>query len=153
MECTSKYYPSSLISCQGHICSLLTTNLSDRGSSTSANELSRQWAVRPSTAHRLEIRRALYLTPSDNKLICGDSGALATLQSTPPMGRTSSTTHRWLFHVKATSATLLTTNLFLVISTNLRPQAHCPERRCTPSTPPSSAISTCWQILVLLTRN
>ena len=49
--------------------------------------------------------------------------------------------------------TLLTTNLFLVISTNLRPQAHCPERRCTLSTPPSSAISTCWQILVLLTRN
>ena len=29
------------------------------GISTSANELSRQWAVRLSTAHRLEIRRAL----------------------------------------------------------------------------------------------
>ena len=26
------------------------------------------------------------------------------------MGRTPGTTHRWLFHVKATSATLLTTN-------------------------------------------
>ena len=32
-----------------------------------ANELSRQWAVRISTAHRLEIRRALHLLPSDNK--------------------------------------------------------------------------------------
>ena len=39
----------------------------DKGSSTSANELSRQWAVRQSTAHRQEIRRALYLTPSNNK--------------------------------------------------------------------------------------
>ena len=86
-------------------------------------------------------------------LICCDKGASATFQSKPPMGRTSSTTHRWFFHVKATSATLLTRNLFLVISTNLRPQAHCPERRCTHSTPPSTAISTCGQILPLLTRN
>ena len=31
------------------------------------------------------------------------------------MGRTSSTTHRWLYHVKATSATLLTTNLVVLI--------------------------------------
>ena len=36
--------------------------------STSANELSQQWAVRPSTAHRLEIRRALYLHYSNNKV-------------------------------------------------------------------------------------
>ena len=36
--------------------------------STSANELSRQWVVRFSTAHRLEIRRALYLQPSTKKL-------------------------------------------------------------------------------------
>ena len=42
---------------------------SDNGASTSANELSRQWAVRLSTAHRLEIRRALYLHHSDNKLV------------------------------------------------------------------------------------
>ena len=40
-----------------------------------------------------------------------DKGASATFQSKPPMGRTSSTTHRWLFHVKATSATLLTRNI------------------------------------------
>ena len=39
-----------------------------RQTSTSANELSHQWAVRFSTAHRLEIRRALYLQPSDKKL-------------------------------------------------------------------------------------
>ena len=39
-----------------------------RQTSTSANELSHQWAVRSSTAHRLEIRRALYLQPSDKKL-------------------------------------------------------------------------------------
>jgi hypothetical protein len=39
-------------------------------------------------------------------LICCDSGASAALQSTPPMGRTSSTTHRWLFRVSATSAPL-----------------------------------------------
>ena len=38
--------------------------------------------------------------------ICCDSGASAALQSTPPMGRTSSTTHRWLFRVSATSAPL-----------------------------------------------
>ena len=41
----------------------------DKASSTSANELSRQWAVRFSTAHRLEIRRALYLMPSRNKML------------------------------------------------------------------------------------
>ena len=39
------------------------------GASTSANELSQQWAVRPSTAHRLEIRRALYLHHSNNKTL------------------------------------------------------------------------------------
>ena len=32
-----------------------------------ANELSRQWAVHHSTAHRLDIRRALRLRPSNNK--------------------------------------------------------------------------------------
>ena len=32
-------------------------------------ELSPQWAVRQSTAHRLEIRRALYLMPSNNKML------------------------------------------------------------------------------------
>ena len=40
----------------------------DKASSTAANELSWQWAVRFSTAHRLEIRRALYLMPSNNKI-------------------------------------------------------------------------------------
>ena len=41
--------------------------------STAANELSRQWAVRPSTAHRLEIRRALYLTTFDkNDVLIGE---------------------------------------------------------------------------------
>ena len=35
--------------------------------SAAAYEFSRQWAVRISTAHRLEIRRALHLLPSDNK--------------------------------------------------------------------------------------
>ena len=40
----------------------------DSGTSTAANELSRQWAVRQSTAHRLEIRRALYMHHSDTKL-------------------------------------------------------------------------------------
>ena len=39
----------------------------DKAVSAAANELSRQWAVRISTAHRLEIRRALHLLPSDNK--------------------------------------------------------------------------------------
>ena len=29
--------------------------------------MSRQWAVRQSTAHRLEFRRALYLSHSNNK--------------------------------------------------------------------------------------
>ncbi|MBQ6612193.1 MAG: hypothetical protein IIX19_00550, partial [Alistipes sp.] len=58
---------------------------------------------------------APHLTASDKKFISRDKGASATFQSKPPMGRTPSTTHRWLFHVKATSATLLTTNLFLVI--------------------------------------
>ena len=48
----------------------------DKGSSTSANELSRQWAVRLSTAHRREIRRALYLTPSDNKAACSQNAHL-----------------------------------------------------------------------------
>ena len=43
------------------------TSLLDKRQSTSANELSRQWAVHSGTAHRLEIRRALYLTTSDNK--------------------------------------------------------------------------------------
>ncbi|MBO5830138.1 MAG: hypothetical protein J6R01_00845, partial [Alistipes sp.] len=44
-----------------------------------------------------------------------DKGASATFQSKPRMGRTSSTTHPGLFHVKATSATLLTTNLVALI--------------------------------------
>ena len=36
-------------------------------------ELSRQWAVHPSTAHRLEIRRALYLTTFDkNDVLIGE---------------------------------------------------------------------------------
>ena len=39
----------------------------DKASSTAANELSWQWAVRFSTAHRHQFRRALYLMPSDNK--------------------------------------------------------------------------------------
>ena len=39
----------------------------DKAVSTAANELSRQWVVRQSTTHRLEIRRALYLLPSDKK--------------------------------------------------------------------------------------
>ena len=39
------------------------------GASTAANELSQQWAVRPSTAHRLEIRRALYLHHSNDKTL------------------------------------------------------------------------------------
>ena len=39
----------------------------DKAVSAAANELSRQWAVRISTAYRLEIRRALHLLPSDNK--------------------------------------------------------------------------------------
>ena len=39
----------------------------DKVSSTAANKLSQQWAVRLSTAHRLEICRALYLVPSRNK--------------------------------------------------------------------------------------
>ena len=39
----------------------------NKASSTSANELSQQWAVHHSTAHRFEIRRALYLIPSNNK--------------------------------------------------------------------------------------
>ena len=43
----------------------------DKAASTSANELSRQWVVRPSTTHRLEIRRALYLLPSNKKDGCG----------------------------------------------------------------------------------
>ncbi|MBQ8205380.1 MAG: hypothetical protein IJZ78_06135, partial [Alistipes sp.] len=36
-------------------------------SSSAANKLSCQWAVRQSTAHRLEICRVLYLMPSPNK--------------------------------------------------------------------------------------
>ena len=42
--------------------------------STSDNELSWQWAVRHSTAHRLEIRRALYLIPSNNKMLALNEG-------------------------------------------------------------------------------
>ena len=40
------------------IWTILTTNNGDNSPSTAANEISRQWAVRFSTAHRLEIRRA-----------------------------------------------------------------------------------------------
>ena len=58
-----------------------------------------------------------------------DKGASATFQSKPRMGNTSSMSHPGLLHVKATSATLLTRNLFPVISPNLRPQTHCPEWR------------------------
>ena len=44
------------------------------------------------------------LTSSDNKLgIFRDKQSSAALQSTPPMGRTTSTTHRWLFRVSAAS--------------------------------------------------
>ena len=39
----------------------------DKTSSTTANELSCQWAVPQSTAHRQEIHRALYLMSSANK--------------------------------------------------------------------------------------
>ena len=46
---------------------------SDKGQSTAANELSQQWAVRFSTAHRFEIRRALYLTPSNKKFYSSKS--------------------------------------------------------------------------------
>ena len=43
----------------------MPNNFCDKRPSTAANEISRQWAVRQSTAHRLEFRRALYLTSSD----------------------------------------------------------------------------------------
>ncbi|MBR4843943.1 MAG: hypothetical protein IKV06_03415, partial [Alistipes sp.] len=39
-----------------------------RQTSTAANKICLQWAVRPSTAHRSQFCRALYLQPSDKKL-------------------------------------------------------------------------------------
>ena len=47
----------------------LTIFCSYNSASTAANEISRQWAVRLSTAHRLEFRRALYLHYSNNKMV------------------------------------------------------------------------------------
>ena len=47
----------------------LTNFCSYNRASTAANEISRQWAVRLSTAHRLEFRRALYLHYSNNKMV------------------------------------------------------------------------------------
>ena len=69
MECTSSTIHRRHFA-ERCIYYLLTTNyVVKKASSTSANELSQQWAVRHSTAHRLEIRRALYLMPSRNKLL------------------------------------------------------------------------------------
>ena len=48
-------------------------------------------------------------------MICCDSGASAAFQSKPRMGNTLSMSHPGLFHVKTTSATLLTTNLVVLI--------------------------------------
>ena len=70
MGCTFKYYPSTAFLPSVALGALLTpSSCRDSGTSTAANELSRQWAVRLSTAHRLEIRRALYLHHSHTKPI------------------------------------------------------------------------------------
>ena len=57
----------------------------------------------PSLQFLPSVALGALLTP--NSISC-DSGTSAPLQSNPPMGCTSSTTHRWIFHVSDTSVPL-----------------------------------------------
>ena len=58
-----------------------------RQTSTAANKICLQWAVRPSTAHRSQFCRALYLQPSNKKLgLSRDKGPSLAPSSLPRMG-------------------------------------------------------------------
>ena len=74
---------------------LLTTNCGrEKAASASANKLSQQWAVRFSTAHRLEICRPLHLLPFDNKLCCEKAASASANKLSQQWAVRFSTAHR-----------------------------------------------------------